>query len=81
LRISFWNSANDAEDTTMTQPLSPETAAALLAAQGRSSTPEGAQAYAGFVTQQLAAAAGEFARLDFEEEPAGYTAALRRNAR
>jgi hypothetical protein len=65
----------------MTQPISPAAAAALLAAQGRASTPEGAQAYASFVTQQLASAAKEFAQLAFEEEPAGYTAALRKSAR
>ena len=65
----------------MAQPLSPEAAAALLAAQGLPTTPENASAYASFVSLQLKNSAKEFAQLAFEEEPSGYAAALRKNAR
>lgn len=65
----------------MTQPLPPEAAAALLAAQGISATPESAEAHARFATLQLGNSAQAFAQLAFEEEPAGYTAALRANSR
>lgn len=65
----------------MPQPLSPEAARALLEAQDLSSTPEGAEAYSRFVTQQLGHSTKEFAQLDFEAEPAGYVAALRTNTR
>ncbi len=65
----------------MNNPLKPADAAALLAAQGIEATPEGAEAHARFVTQQLGHSAKEFAQLDFEAEPAGYVAALRTNTR
>ena len=65
----------------MKQPLSPEAAAALLSAQGLSSTPENAQTNARFATLVLGNSAKAFAQLAFEEEPAGYTAALRANGR
>ena len=65
----------------MTTPLTPEAAAALMAAQGFTATPEGADANARFATLQVGNAAREFAKLAFEEEPPGYTAALRGNAR
>jgi len=60
--------------------ITPEAAAALLAAQGVSA-PEGADGYARFVTLQLGNSAKAFARLAFEEEPSGYTGALKANAR
>ena len=59
--------------------LPPDAAAALLAAQGLPVTPESADAYARFVTLQLGNSAKEFAQLAFEEEPAGYVAALKAN--
>jgi hypothetical protein len=62
-------------------PLPPEAAAALLAVQGLSASPEGADTYARFVTLQLANSAKEFAQLAFEAEPSGYVAALRANTR
>jgi hypothetical protein len=61
-------------------PLSPEAAAALLAAQDLPSA-EGAEAHARFATQQLGHSAKAFALLNFEAEPAGYVAALRANTR
>jgi hypothetical protein len=65
----------------MSQPVPTEVAAALVAAQGISSTPESADANARFATLVLGKSAAAFSRLAFEEEPAGYTAALRSNAR
>jgi hypothetical protein len=65
----------------MTRPLPPEAAGALLEAQGLPSTPEGADAYARFISLQLGNAAKEFAKLAFEAEPSGYVAALRANTR
>ena len=62
-------------------PLPCDAAAALLAAQGLPATPESADAYARFVTLQLAGSANEFAQLAFEVEPSGYVAALRTNTR
>ena len=64
----------------MTPPLSPDAAAALLAAQGLSATPESAEAGARFATLVLGNSAKAFAQLAFEDEPSGYTAALRKHA-
>ena len=64
----------------MTKPLTPENAAALLAAQGLASTPESAEAAARFATLVLGKSARVFAQLAFEDEPSGYTAALRKNS-
>ena len=62
-------------------PLSPEAATALLTAQGVASTPEGAESNARFTTLVLGNSAKAFAQLAFEEEPSGYSAALRTNGR
>jgi len=64
----------------MTKPINPDLAAALLAAQGTASTPESAEAAARFATLVLSNSAKAFAQLAFEEEPSGYTAALRKYA-
>jgi hypothetical protein len=62
----------------MAKPVSPETAAALLEAQGGST--ESAADVAKFATMVLGSSARAFATLKFEDEPSGYTAAQRRNA-
>ena len=59
---------------------SPELAAALIQAQGISSTPESAETNARFANLVLGNSASPFAKLAFEDEPSGYTAALRKNA-
>ena len=64
----------------MTNPINPDLAAALLGAQGVAATPEGAEATARFATLVLGNSAKAFAQLGFEEEPSGYTAAMRSNA-
>jgi uncharacterized protein len=64
----------------MSHPVIPELAAALLSAQGVASTPESTEAAARFATLVLGNSARAFAQLAFEDEPSGYTAALRRNA-
>ena len=64
----------------MANPINPDLAAALLAAQGAASTPESAEATARFATLVLANSAKAFAQLAFEDEPSGYTAAMRKHA-
>ena len=64
----------------MTLPLTAEHAGALVSAQGVTPTPESAAADARFAALVLGNAAKAFAQLAFEEEPSGYTAALRKNA-
>jgi hypothetical protein len=64
----------------MTDPVSPETAAALCRAQGVAVTPEGAADVARFATLVLTNSARAFEKLPFEAEPSGYAAAMRRNA-
>ena len=64
----------------MTKPLSPEVAGALVSAQGVTPTVESAADDARFATLVLGNSAKAFAELAFEDEPSGYTAALRRNA-
>jgi len=64
----------------MTKPLSPEVAGALVSAQGVTPTMESAADDARFATLVLGNSAKTFAELAFEDEPSGYTAALRRNA-
>jgi hypothetical protein len=64
----------------MGTPLSTDTAAQLLGAQGIAATPEIADSGARFATLVLGNSAQAFAALAFEEEPAAYTAALRANA-
>lgn len=64
----------------MPKPVSTETAAALLEAQGAPTTDEGAADVAKFATLVLGNSAGAFSRLAFEDEPSGYIAAQKRNA-
>ena len=64
----------------MTQPLTAEHAGALVSAQGVTPTPESAAADARFAALVLGNSAKAFAQLAFEEEPSGYTAALRKHA-
>ena len=65
----------------MTTSVTPELAAALVAAQGVTPTPQSAAADARFATLVLGNAAKAFTQLAFEDEPSGYTAVLRRHAR
>ena len=64
----------------MAKPLTSEHAAALLEAQGIASTPESAETNARFATLMLGNSAPPFAKLAFEDEPSGFTAAMRKNA-
>ena len=64
----------------MTNPINTDVAAALLGAQGVAPTPESAEAGARFAMLVLGNSAKAFAQLTFEEEPSGYTAALRKHA-
>jgi hypothetical protein len=64
----------------MTNPINSDLAAALLAAQSIATTPQGAEATARFVTLMLGNSAKAFVQLAFEDEPSGYTAALRKHA-
>jgi hypothetical protein len=64
----------------MTVAIKPELAAALVNAQGVSTTPESAAEDAKFAASVLERSASAFARLAFEDEPAGFTAAQRRAA-
>jgi hypothetical protein len=52
----------------------------MLAAQGVVTEPARAQKYAALLSAVLKGAAPGYARLAFEEEPAGFTAEQRRNA-
>ena len=63
----------------MTASITPELAGALVTAQGVTSTPESAAADARFAALVLGNSAKAFAQLAFEDEPSGYTAALRKN--
>lgn len=53
----------------------------MLAMQGLDSTPEAARRIATALTAQLAVAAPAYARLAFEDEPAGYAAVLAAESR
>lgn len=64
----------------MSNPVTPEFAAALASAQGVGLSPEGAADAAKFATLVLGNSAKAFGKLAFEDEPSGYTAAQRRNA-
>ena len=64
----------------MKKELTPECVVATLAAQGVATEPERAQKYAAVLSAVLDGAAPGYARLAFEEEPAGFTAEQRRNA-
>ena len=60
--------------------LTPECVVATLAAQGVVTSPERAQKYAAALSAVLKGAAPGYARLAFEEEPAGFAAEQKRNA-
>ena len=64
----------------MTEFVTPELAGARVSAQGVTPTPESAAADARFAALVLGNSAKAFAQLAFEEEPSGYTAALRKHA-
>lgn len=64
----------------MTKPVSPEIAGALVSAQGVAPTVASAADDARFATLVLGNSAKAFAQLTFEEEPSGYTVALRKNS-
>ena len=64
----------------MSNPVSPEVAAALVNAQGVAPTEESAADDARFASLVLGNSAKAFAQLAFEDEPSGYAAAMRRNA-
>jgi hypothetical protein len=52
----------------------------MLAAQGVKSEHDRAQIYAAALSQLAAGAAPGYAKVAFEEEPAGYVVEMRRNA-
>jgi hypothetical protein len=60
--------------------MKPELTAALVHAQGVATTPESAAEDAKFAASVLERASAAFSRLEFESEPAGFTAAQRRAA-
>jgi hypothetical protein len=64
----------------MKTDFSAELAAALVSAQGVTPTPEGPAEDAKWARAVLERSAGAFARLAFEAEPSGFTAAQRRAA-
>jgi len=64
----------------MQKDLAPENIMALLAAQGVTTEAARAQGNAAALASVLKVAAPAFARLGFEEEPAGYGAEQSRNA-
>lgn len=64
----------------MKTDFSAELAVALVNAQGISCTPESAAEDAKFAASVLERASAAFARLAFEDEPSGFTAAQRRAA-
>ena len=64
----------------MQKDLTPDTVAATLAAQGVATETTRAQGYAAALSAILKGAAPAYAKLAFEEEPAGFVAEQRRNA-
>ena len=64
----------------MQKDLTQEYVATLLAAQGVATDAARAQIYASALSVALKGAAPGYAAVAFEEEPAGYVAAQRRNA-
>ena len=64
----------------MQKDLSQDCVVATLAAQGVATEAARAQTYAAALSAVLKAAAPGYAAIAFEEEPAGYVAAQRRNA-
>jgi len=64
----------------MDAEIRPEWIVATLRAQGVATDLAHAQTHAALLASILNGASPAYARLAFEEEPAGYTAELRRNA-
>jgi len=64
----------------MDAEIRPDWIAATLAAQGVATDAARAQSHAALLASILNGAAPAYARLAFEEEPAGFTAEQRRNA-
>ena len=64
----------------MQKEMNPESVVATLAAQGVATETKRAQSYAAALSVVLKGAAPAFAKVAFEEEPAGYVAEQRRNA-
>jgi hypothetical protein len=64
----------------MSNAITPEFAAALINAQGVAIAAESSAEAAKFTALVLGNSAKAFATLAFEDEPAGYAAAMRRNA-
>jgi hypothetical protein len=65
----------------MSTSINPEVATALVSAQGVTPTADSAADDARFASMVLANSAKAFAQLAFEDEPSGYSAAQKRNAR
>ena len=64
----------------MQKDMTPDNVVAVLAAQGVTAETARAQSNAAALASVLKIAAPAYARLAFEEEPAGYLAEQRRNA-
>ena len=64
----------------MQKELTPESVIGTLAAQGVATESTNAQNYAAALSVVLKGAAPGYARIAFEEEPAGFVAEQRRNA-
>jgi hypothetical protein len=64
----------------MQKDLTPDSVGATLAAQGVAIETKNAQAYAAALSVVLKGAAPGFAKIAFEEEPAGFVAEQRKNA-
>lgn len=64
----------------MDAEIRPDWIVAALAAQGVATDAARAQTHAALLTLMLKGGAPAYARLDFEEEPAGFIAQQRRNA-
>ena len=64
----------------MHKDLTPESVVVTLAAQGVATTAPQAQNYAAVLATVLKGAAPAYAKIAFEEEPAGYVAEQRKNA-
>ena len=64
----------------MQKDLTPEWVVATLAAQGVATETKSAQSYAAALSVVLKGAAPAYAKVAFEEEPAGFVAEQRRNA-
>ena len=64
----------------MQKDLTPESVVAMLAGQGIATETKSAQTYAAAISVVLKGAAPAYAKIAFEEEPAGFVVEQRRNA-